>query len=233
LRGIGRAIAEALAEDGADVAFTFRSSSGSEEWVSQLQSQGGRALAIPMDVADQQAVEEGVKQVQEEWGGIEILVNNAGITRDGLLIRMKDEDWDIVQSTNLGGTFRLTRAVARTMIKQKYGRIVNITSVVGEMGNAGQANYAASKAAIIGFTKSVARELASRNITVNAVAPGFVETDMTAALSAEQREGMLGVIPLGRVGRPEEVARCVRFLVDPEMGYITGQVVHVNGGLYM
>jgi 3-oxoacyl-[acyl-carrier protein] reductase len=233
LRGIGRAIAEALAEDGADVAFTFRSSSGSEEWVNQLQSQGGRALAIPMDVADQQAVEEGVKQVQEEWGGIEILVNNAGITRDGLLIRMKDEDWDIVQSTNLGGTFRLTRAVARTMIKQKYGRIVNITSVVGEMGNAGQANYAASKAAIIGFTKSVARELASRNITVNAVAPGFVETDMTAALSAEQREGMLGVIPLGRVGRPEEVARCVRFLVDPEMGYITGQVVHVNGGLYM
>jgi 3-oxoacyl-[acyl-carrier protein] reductase len=186
-----------------------------------------------MDVADHQAVEEGAKQVQEEWGGIEILVNNAGITRDGLLIRMKDEDWDIVQSTNMGGTFRLTRAVARTMIKQKYGRIVNITSVVGEMGNAGQANYAASKAAIIGFTKSVARELASRNITVNAVAPGFVETDMTAALSAEQRQGMLRAIPLGRVGRPEEVARCVRFLVDPEVGYITGQVVHVNGGLYM
>ncbi|MFQ5694118.1 MAG: beta-ketoacyl-ACP reductase, partial [Nitrospinota bacterium] len=219
--------------DGADVAFTYRTSAGAEERVSRLEALGVRALAVPMDVTDPVAVDAGVKRVLDEWGGLEILVNNAGITRDGLLIRMKDGDWDAVQETNLGGTFRVTRAVARTMVRQKFGRIVNITSVVGEMGNAGQANYAASKAAIEGFTKSLARELASRNVTVNAVAPGFVETDMTASLSEEQRARLVEAIPLGRVGRPEEIARCVRFLVDPEMGYITGQVLRVNGGLYM
>ncbi len=233
LRGIGRSIAETLAADGADVAFTFHTSQGAEQWAAHLGSIGGRSLSVPMDVADSEAVEEGVKRVLDEWGGVEILVNNAGITRDGLFVRMKDEDWDVVQNTNLGGTFRVTRAATRAMMKQRYGRIINITSVVGEMGNAGQTNYAASKAAQIGFTKSLARELAPRNITVNAVAPGFVETDMTAALSAEHREGLLRAIPLGRIGRPEEVARCVRFLADPNMGYITGQVVHVNGGLYM
>ncbi|MFQ5913046.1 MAG: 3-oxoacyl-ACP reductase FabG [Nitrospinota bacterium] len=233
LRGIGRSIVETLAEEGADVAFTYHSSSGAQDWVAHLESLGVRALAMPMDVCDPRQVEDGVQRVLRELGGVEILVNNAGITRDGLLVRMKDEDWDAVQNTNLGGSFRVTRAVARAMIKQRYGRIVNISSAVGEMGNAGQANYAASKAALIGFTKSLARELASRNITVNAVAPGFVETDMTAALSAEQRKNLLGIIPLGRVGRPEEVARCVLFLGTPEMGYITGQVIHVNGGLYM
>ncbi len=233
LRGIGRSVVETLAEGGADVAFTYRTSPGAEDWVAHLESLGVRALALPMDVTDRPAVKEGVGRLLDEWGGVEILVNNAGITRDGLLVRMKDEDWDVVQETNLGGTFRVTRAAARAMIKQKYGRVVNITSVVGEMGNAGQANYAASKAALIGFTKSLARELASRNVTVNAVAPGVVETDMTAALSDGQREELLRAIPLGRIGRPDEVARCVRFLVDPDMGYITGQVIHVNGGLYM
>ena len=233
LRGIGRSVAEVLAESGADIAFTYHASTGVDEWASHLGSFGGRSIGVQMDVASPPDVERGIKRVLDEWDGIEILVNNSGITRDGLFVRMKDDDWDAVLNTNLGGTFRVTRAVARMMIKQRYGRIVNITSVVGQMGNAGQANYASSKAGQIGLTKSLARELAPRNITVNAVAPGFVDTDMTAKLSEEQREELLQVIPLGRVGRPEEIARCVRFLVDPDMGYITGQVVHVNGGLYM
>lgn len=233
LRGIGKSVAEGLAESGADIAFTYHTSTGVDEWASHLGSFGGRSIGVQMDVASPPDVERGIKRVLDEWDGIEILVNNSGITRDGLFVRMKDDDWDAVLNTNLGGTFRVTRAVARTMIKQRYGRIVNITSVVGQMGNAGQANYASSKAGQIGLTKSLARELAPRNITVNAVAPGFVDTDLTAKLSEEQREELLQMIPLGRVGRPEEIARCVRFLVDPDMGYITGQVVHVNGGLYM
>ncbi len=233
LRGIGRSVSEVLAREGADIAFTYNSSQGASEWAEQLGSHGGRSMGVRMDVTCQSDIEEGIKRILDEWGGIEILVNNAGITRDGLFVRMKDDDWDAVLETNLGGTFRVTRAVTRTMIKQRYGRIVNITSVVGEMGHAGQANYASSKAGQVGLTKSLARELAPRSITVNAVAPGFIETDMTAQLSDEQRKELLQAIPLGRVGLPEEVARCVRFLVDPDMGYITGQVLHVNGGLYM
>jgi 3-oxoacyl-[acyl-carrier protein] reductase len=226
-------VSEVLAGEGADIAFTYNSSQGASEWAEQLGSYGGRSMGVRMDVTCQSDIKEGIKRILDDWGGIEILVNNAGITRDGLFVRMKDDDWDAVLETNLGGTFRVTRAVTRAMIKQRYGRIVNITSVVGEMGHAGQANYASSKAGQVGLTKSLARELAPRSITVNAVAPGFIETDMTAKLSDEQRKELLQAIPLGRVGLPEEVARCVRFLVDPDMGYITGQVLHVNGGLYM
>ena len=231
LRGIGRSIAETLAADGADVAFTFHTSQGAEEWAAHLGSIGGRSLSVPMNVADPEAVEEGVKRVLDEWGGVEILVNNAGITRDGLFVRMKDEDWDVVQNTNLGGTFRVTRAATRAMMKQRYGRIINITSVVGEMGNAGQTNYAASKAAQIGFTKSLARELASRNITVNAVAPGFVETDMTAAAVQERGEAIRANTPLRRIGQPGDIAGIVAFLASDDAGWITGRTIRADGGL--
>lgn len=232
-KGIGRAIVESLAEAGASVAFTYHTSANAQALVSALEQAGGKALAVAMDVKDREAVEAGVERVLKALGGLEILVNNAGVTRDGLLLRMKESDWDLVLDTNLKGTFHCTQAVARTMVRQRYGRIVNITSVVGAMGSAGQGNYAASKAGLMGFTKSMARELASRGITVNAVAPGFIETDMTRGLAEERQAYLLSRIPLGRFGRAEEVARCVRFLADPDMGYITGQVLHVNGGMYM
>jgi len=231
-RGIGRAVALALAGAGAEVVVNYASSpDAAEAVVSEIQAAGGQAYALQANVADEAAVEELMKTVLERSGRIDVLVNNAGITRDGLLMRMKTEDWQAVINLNLTGVFLCTRAVTRTMLKQKSGRIINITSVVGLMGNAGQANYAAAKAGVVGLTRSAAKEMASRGITVNAVAPGFIATDMTKDLNAE---GILAAIPLGRFGSPEQVAGAVRFLAaDPAAAYITGQVLQVDGGMVM
>lgn len=232
-RGIGRAIAERLGELGAQVAVTATSNEGAERVEQALTEAGITARGFALDVADAQAIEPFLEAVQSELGPPGILVNNAGITRDGLLMRMKDEDWEAVIETNLSSVFRLMRAVARPMMKARGGRIVNIASVVGETGNAGQANYAAAKAGILGVTRSAARELGPRGITVNTVAPGFIETDMTAELPQEQREALLSQIPMGRLGSPREVAEAVAFLAGPGAAYVTGSTVHVNGGLYM
>ena len=231
-RGIGRAVALALAEAGAEVVVNYSSSpDAADAVVSEIQESGGQAYALQANVADEEAVNGLIKTVIERSGKIDILVNNAGITRDGLLMRMKTEDWQAVINLNLSGVFLCTRAVTRPMLKQKSGRIINITSVVGLMGNAGQSNYAAAKAGVVGFTKSTAKEMASRGITVNAVAPGFIATDMTKDLDAE---GILAAIPLGRFGTPEQVAGAVRFLAaDPAAAYITGQVLQVDGGMVM
>lgn len=231
-RGIGKAIALALAAEGAKVVVNYASSSGAAEAVvAEIQSLGAEAIALKGDVSQESEVESLVKGTLEQWGRIDVLVNNAGITRDTLLLRMKTEDWRSVIDLNLSGVFLCTRAVSKVMLKQKSGRIVNISSIVGEMGNPGQANYAAAKAGVIGFTKSVAKELASRSITVNAVAPGFIETDMTHGLDAE---GLLKFIPLGRLGQAAEVAGVVTFLAaDAAAGYITGQVINVDGGMVM
>jgi len=223
-RGIGRAIATALAADGAAVALAARDEAKLAEVVREIEAKGGKAMPLVMNVADAASVEAGVARVVETLGRIDHLVNNAGITRDNLLLRMKPEEWQDVITTNLSSVYLCTQAVLRPMLKQKSGgRIVNVTSVVGLVGNAGQANYAASKAGVIGFTKSIAREIASRGITVNAVAPGFIETDMTHAMTEKAREGMIGAIPLGRVGRPEDIAGVVAFLVSESAAYITGQ----------
>ncbi len=232
-RGIGREIALQLASRGATVVASARNPAALESLVAEIQAQDGKALAVPGDVGCSKAVEELFKIAMESFGRIDILVNNAGITRDGLLIRMKDEDWDAVLDTNLKGAFYCCRAAARIMSKQRSGRIVNISSVVGEMGNAGQANYCASKAGLIGLTKSVARELARRNVTVNAIAPGFVVTDMTDVLSDQVKEDLLSQIPLARLGEAQDIAHAVAFLVSDRSGYITGQVLGVNGGMYM
>jgi 3-oxoacyl-[acyl-carrier protein] reductase len=232
-QGIGRAIAETLARAGADVAVVDLDTARAQETVSAVASHGRRAMAIKANVAEWTDVKTMAEQVLAEFGRIDILVNNAGITRDALLLRMKDEDWNLVLDVNLKGTFHCTKAVLPAMTKQRGGAMVNIASVVGVMGNAGQANYAASKAAVIGFTKTVAREYASRGITVNAVAPGFIETAMTQGLSGEVRDSLLRQIPLGRLGSPGDVAEAVRFLVSPEAAYITGHVLHVNGGMMM
>jgi 3-oxoacyl-[acyl-carrier protein] reductase len=233
-RGIGRAIAAALAADGATVVLAARDEGKLAEGVREIEAQGGKAMALTMNVADAASVEQGMGRVLETLGRIDHLINNAGITRDNLLLRMKVEEWQDVMTTNLSSVFYCTQAVLKPMLKQKSGgRIVNVTSVVGLMGNAGQANYAASKAGILGFTKSIAREVASRAITVNAVAPGFVETDMTHAMTDKAREAVLSSIPLGRVGRPEEIAAAVSFLVSASAGYITGQVLGVDGGFHM
>ena len=231
-RGIGRAIALALAEAGAEVVVNYSSSaSAAAEVVSTIQDAGGKAYALQANVAVESEVEALIKEVLERSGRIDVLVNNAGITRDGLMMRMKTDDWQSVLDLNLGGVFLCSRAVIRPMLKQKSGRIINITSVVGLIGNAGQANYAAAKAGVIGLTRSTARELASRGITVNAVAPGFIATDMTKDLDAE---GILKNIPLGRFGTQEQVAGAVRFLAaDPAASYITGQVLQVDGGMVM
>ncbi len=232
-QGIGRTIAETLATHGADVAVADLDPGRSQETVDAIAKLGRKAVNVKVNVADWNDVKQMVEHVSKELGRVDILVNNAGVTRDGLLVRMKDEDWNLVLQVNLTGTFHCTKAVLSSMTKQRYGRIVNIASIVGVMGNAGQANYAASKAAVIAFTKSVAREYASRMVTVNAVAPGFIDTAMTQGLSAEVKETLQKQIPLGRLGQPGDVAEAVRFLVSDEANYITGHVLHVNGGMLM
>jgi len=232
-RGIGRSICTALAEAGVDVAGSARDLERVKETMKEVESHGVRALSLSIDVGDAAAVPKGAETILREFGRIDILVNNAGITRDNLLVRMREEEWEEVLRTNLTGAFHCTKAAIRSMIKQRSGRIIFITSVAGVMGNAGQANYSASKAALIGFTKSVAREYANRGITVNAVAPGFIETDMTEVLSQGTKESVLPQIPMGRFGLPGEVASAVRFLASDEASYITGQVIHVNGGMWM
>jgi 3-oxoacyl-[acyl-carrier protein] reductase len=233
-RGIGRAICERLGAAGNAVAVNYVSRpDAAEETVAAIEGAGGRGMAVQADVADASAVDALFATVEGELGKVEILVNNAGITRDGLLVRMKEEDWDAVLDTNLKGAFLCCRAAAKIMGKQRYGRIINISSVVGEMGNAGQANYCASKAGLIGLTKSVARELAKRNVSVNAITPGFIVTDMTDVLSEKIKENLRGQIPLGRLGEAEDIAHAVAFLASEAAGYITGQVLGVNGGMYM
>jgi 3-oxoacyl-[acyl-carrier protein] reductase len=232
-RGIGRAIAQAFAAEGAHVVLAARDAAKLAEGVELIRAAGGKAEALSLDVADRASVEAGVAQIVAQHGRIDHLVNNAGVTRDNLLLRMKDEEWRQVMDTNLTGVFLCTQAVLKPMLKQRSGRIVAITSVVGLGGNAGQANYAASKAGIIGFTKSVAREVASRGITANAIAPGFIETDMTAAMPQKAREALFGMIPLGRTGRPEDVAGAAVFLVSDAAAYVTGQVLAVDGGFHM
>ncbi|MBW1981664.1 MAG: 3-oxoacyl-[acyl-carrier-protein] reductase [Deltaproteobacteria bacterium] len=235
-RGIGRAIIMALAEPGLYVVFNHYDppeDTAAAETIALVQERGCQIEGVRLDVSDYGAVQEFFRDIAKRLGRVDILVNNAGITRDNFLTRMKEADWDAVLAVNLKSAFNCTQAASRYMMKQRYGRIVNIASVVGAMGNAGQANYAASKAGLIGFTKSVARELAGRNITVNAVAPGFIETDMTAVLSEKVKEAFLAQIPLKRAGKPEDVARVVAFLVSEAASYITGQVIHVNGGMYM
>lgn len=233
-RGIGRAIVEAFADAGGSVAFTYRSSSAeAEELVASIEKDGGRAMAIQADASDFEAAQQAVERVVEEWGSLDVLVNNAGITRDGLMLRMSEDDWNDVIGTNLGSVFNYSKAAYRQMMRQRSGRIVNMSSVVGVMGNPGQTNYAASKAGIIGFSKSLAKELGSRGVTVNVVAPGYVETDMTDALPESAREAMLGATPLGRGATPGDIAAAVLFLASEQGGYVTGHVLHVDGGLAM
>ncbi|MEC4681302.1 MAG: 3-oxoacyl-[acyl-carrier-protein] reductase [Nitrospirota bacterium] len=232
-QGIGQAIATTLAQEGADVVVADLNANRCHETVERVKQLGRKAIAVSVNVGDWDQVKRMVDHVLKEWERIDILVNNAGITRDGLLIRMKEEDWQAVLQVNVTGTFFCAKAVLPTMSRQRSGRIVNIASIVGAIGNAGQANYAASKAAVIGLTKTVAREYASRNITINAVAPGFIDTAMTQELSADAKEALLNQIPLKRLGQPSDVADAVSFLCTEKAGYITGHVLHVNGGMHM
>ncbi|MFP3918894.1 3-oxoacyl-[acyl-carrier-protein] reductase [Lysinibacillus telephonicus] len=233
-RGIGRAIALQLASEGANVVVNF---SGSEQKaqqvVEEINSLGAKAIAVQANVADNESVQSLMNAAIEQFGSIDILVNNAGITRDNLIMRMKEEEWDDVINTNLKGVFLCTKAVTRQMMKQRSGRIINITSIVGVMGNAGQANYVAAKAGVIGLTKTTARELASRNILVNAIAPGFITTEMTDALPEEVKSSMLSQIPLGSLGEPEHIAKAVVFLASEDSNYMTGQTLHIDGGMHM
>lgn len=233
-RGIGRAIVESVADAGAHVAFTYRSSEQeAAALVESLEEQGTEALSLQGDVADLEVAASHVDAVLERWETLDVLVNNAGITRDGLLLRLREEDWDAVLDTNLKGVFNFSKAAYRPMMSQRAGTIINISSVVGTDGNAGQTNYAASKAGIVGFSKSLAKELGSRNVTVNVVAPGYVQTDMTDELDEETRESILDAVPLDRLATPTEIADAVLFLASPAADYITGHVLHVNGGLSM
>jgi 3-oxoacyl-[acyl-carrier protein] reductase len=240
-RGIGRSICIAMAGADIDTHIYFNyfnpvnpdeEAEKAKETESAIIEAGGSATSVSVDVVSEPAVNAFFDKIMEEAGQIDVLVNNAGITRDGLLVRMKTADWDAVLDTNLKGSFLCTQAVAKIMMKQRYGRIVNIASVVGAIGNAGQANYSASKAGVIGFTKSVAKELAPRGVTVNAVAPGFIETDMTAVLSDKVKEALMKQIPMGHIGKPEDVAAAIIFLASEDASYITGQVIHVNGGMF-
>ncbi len=233
-RGIGRAIAVALAAPGHDIIVNYHASpGGAEETAKAVEARGGQAHLYRFNVADAQEVKDAFKQIVAKHERIDVLVNNAGITRDNLAALMKPSEWDDVMDTNLKGFFLCSQAVVKPMMRQRYGRMVNVTSVVGVIGNAGQCNYAAAKAGIIGLTRSLARELVSRNITVNAVAPGYIATEMTATMAEKAQEALLAQIPAGRVGTPEEVAAAVRFLISDEASYITGQVLHVNGGMFM
>jgi len=232
-RGIGLAIARALAEDGASVVVSGRDAGRLESAVKEIETLGASALGVAADQSKREDCDRLVDAAKERFGRIDVLVNNAGITRDQLLVRMKDDDWDQVLDTNLRGVFLMTRAVAKSMMRQKSGRIINIASTAGAMGNPGQVNYSAAKAGVIGLTKAAARELAHWNILVNAVAPGLIETDMAAAIPTEAREALLQQVPLKRVGAAREVAEVVRFLAGDGAAYVTGQTIHVNGGLYM
>jgi 3-oxoacyl-[acyl-carrier protein] reductase len=232
-RGIGEAIARRLASEGADVIAAARTSEALEKVVAGIRSGGGKASTLALDLADPASIEAGVKSALAERGQVDVLVNNAGVTEDNLLLRMSKETWDRVIATNLTGAFLLTQTVAKAMLRRRYGRIVNVTSIVGLMGNAGQANYSASKAGLVGLTKSVARELGSRNITCNAVAPGFIATAMTEKMTPAARESLSGQIPLGRLGSPDDVAAAVAFLASDDASYMTGTVLNVSGGLYM
>jgi len=232
-QGIGHACALALARQGATVALAARNQQKLDELAGQITGAGGKAAALVMDVADEEQIKTGIKAAVAQFGKIDILVNNAGVTKDQLLMRMKRADWDAVLNTTLTSVYLCSQQVVGCMLKQRWGRIINITSVFGQMGQAGQANYAASKAGLIGLTMALARELASRNITCNAVAPGFIETGMTAVLTEEFKQNALSHIPLGRVGSPEDVAHAVAFLASEEAGYITGHVLNVNGGMLM
>jgi len=233
-RGIGRTIALELGRKGAKVAVNYAGNEAkAEEVVKELQDLGVEAIKIQADVSDEASVKEMIKMVISAFGSLDILVNNAGITRDNLLMRMKEEEFDAVINTNLKGVFLVTKAVTRQMMKQRAGRIVNVASIVGVSGNPGQANYVAAKAGVIGLTKTTAKELASRNILVNAVAPGFISTDMTDELSEEQKKAMLSMIPLARFGEPEDVAKVVRFLASEDADYMTGQTLHIDGGMVM
>ena len=230
-RGIGRAIAEELANQGATVIGTATSQGGADAISEYLSAQGGKGMVL--NVADAESIKDVLKTITDEFGAVSILVNNAGFTRDNLLLMMKDEQWDDIIQTNLTSIFRMSKAVLRPMTKARKGRIINIASVVGLTGNPGQTNYAAAKAGIMGFSKSLAREIGSRNITVNTVAPGFIDTDMTRALPEEQREALIKQIPLNRLGDPKDIAYAVAFLASPQAGYITGETINVNGGMYM
>jgi 3-oxoacyl-[acyl-carrier protein] reductase len=232
-RGIGRAVALAYAKMGADVACVSRTEENSAKAAAEVEALGRRAWAVAVDVSDTAAVNAAAGKILDDAGRVDILVNNAGVTRDNLLMRMSEEEWDTVINTNLKGAFNFTKALTRPFIKQRSGRIINIASVIGLIGNAGQSNYAASKAALIGFTKSVAKELAPRGITANAIAPGFIETDMTAALDDKVRESIIGNVPLGRFGSPDDIAHAAVFLAMEPSSYITGQVLTVDGGMVM
>ena len=232
-RGIGQSIAKALAAAGAKVIGTATTDEGAAKISAYLKEAGNAGAGIRLDVSDAAAVDAALSDIEARFGAVLILVNNAGITRDNLLLRMKDDEWDAIMATNLKPAYRLAKAVLRGMMKARHGRIIQIGSVVGSSGNPGQANYAAAKAALIGFTKSLAQEVGSRNITVNCVAPGFIDTDMTKALPDAQRAKLLERIPLGRLGSPDDIAHAVAFLASPQAGYITGATLHVNGGMYM
>ncbi len=232
-RGIGKAIALKFASAGADVVCVSRTAENADKVAGEVRATGRRAWSRAVDVAESRAVAEAGEKILAETGRVDILVNNAGVTRDGLIVRMSEEDWDTVLDTNLKGAFLFTKACTRAMMKQRSGRIINVASVIGLIGNAGQCNYAASKAALIGFTKSMARELASRGITVNALAPGFIETDMTAAIAGPMRQELLGKIPMNCFGAPDDIANAALFLAGPESRYLTGQVLTVDGGMAM